>query len=58
MVNGATIDTIDRYRVLDSGGIPAEVVYLPFDKILTPDLQTENIGAAARWKTYWYFQEN
>jgi type IV pilus assembly protein PilY1 len=63
-VNDYTVDgndeltTADRYVDLQSGGIPAEVVYVPFNKILKPDLTLENVGVSGRWDTYWYKEEN
>ena len=56
--NGDTLDKTDRYTELDSGGIPAEVVYVPFNRILKPDLSIEDVGVSGRWKTYWYKKEN
>ncbi|MCI0505967.1 MAG: hypothetical protein L0Z73_07620, partial [Gammaproteobacteria bacterium] len=53
-----TLTTEDRYVDLQSGGIPAEVVYVPFNKILKPDLSLENVGVSGRWDTYWYKEEN
>ncbi len=44
----------DRTRALRSGGIPAEVVSLPPNRILLPDLSTEAIPGSMRWRTYWY----
>jgi type IV pilus assembly protein PilY1 len=52
--NGITKDKTDRHTDLDSGGIPAEVVYIPFNKVLKPDLSIEEVNTASRWKTYWY----
>jgi len=48
----------DRYIELNSAGIPAEVVSIPPNKILRPDLQVEAIDAATRWRTYWYITED
>jgi len=56
--NGDTLSTQDRYTDLASGGIPAEVVYVPFNRILKPDLSIEEVGISGRWKTYWYKKEN
>lgn len=47
----------DRYMDLDSGGIPAEVISIPPDKILTPDLRTHDTGAKGAWRTFWYQSE-
>jgi len=58
VTNGDALETSDRYTDLDSGGIPAEVVYVPFNRILKPDLSIENVGVSGRWKTYWYKKEN
>jgi len=56
--NSDDIEKVDRYTDLDSGGIPAEVVYIPFNKILKPDLSIEEVATSGRWKTYWYKVEN
>jgi type IV pilus assembly protein PilY1 len=48
----------DRSVELTSLGIPAEVVSVPPNKILRPDLQIDNIDATTRWRTYWYLQED
>jgi type IV pilus assembly protein PilY1 len=48
----------DRSVELQSLGIPAEVVSVPPNKILRPDLQIDNIDATTRWRTYWYLQED
>ena len=48
----------DRSVDLNSAGIPAEVVSIPPNKILRPDLQIDTIDVATRWRTYWYMQED
>ncbi len=48
----------DRSTDLTSAGIPAEVVSIPPNKILRPDLQIDNIESVTRWRTYWYLQED
>ena len=48
----------DRKEKLDSGGIPAEIVFIPDNLILKPSLETEEISTLARWKTFWYPVEN
>jgi len=48
----------DRFLDLNSAGIPAEVVSVPPNKILRPDLQIDNVDATTRWRTYWYLQED
>jgi len=48
----------DRHVELQSMGIPAEVVSVPPNKILRPDLQIDNVDATTRWRTYWYLQED
>jgi type IV pilus assembly protein PilY1 len=48
----------DRSTDLNSAGIPAEVVSIPPNKILRPDLQIDNIKSTTRWRTYWYLQED
>ena len=52
-------DTLsDRSVELQSLGIPAEVVSIPPNKILRPDLQIDNVDVATRWRTFWYLQED
>ncbi|MEX0899458.1 MAG: PilC/PilY family type IV pilus protein [Gammaproteobacteria bacterium] len=51
---GEATSRSDRTRALRSGGIPAEVVSLPPNRILLPDLSTEAIPGSMRWRTYWY----
>ena len=48
----------DRYVELNSAGIPAEVVTIPPNKILRPDLQVDSVDVATRWRTYWYITED
>ena len=48
----------DRDVELQSLGIPAEVVSIPPNKILRPDLQIDNVDVATRWRTYWYLHED
>jgi type IV pilus assembly protein PilY1 len=48
----------DRSVELSSLGIPAEVVSVPPNKILRPDLQIDNIDATTRWRTFWYLTED
>jgi type IV pilus assembly protein PilY1 len=50
--------TNDRSVDLISAGIPAEVVSIPPNKILRPDLQIDDVNAATRWRTYWYLSED
>ena len=52
------LDKSDRKEKLDSGGIPAEVVFIPDNLILKPSLETEEVETLARWKTFWYPVEN
>jgi len=50
---------VDRwYDDLKSGGIPAEVVALPPNRILRPDLDVEPVPATARWRTFWHLEED
>ncbi len=44
----------DRYLDLRSGGIPAEVVILPPDKLLLPDLSIISTGGTGNFPTFWY----
>jgi type IV pilus assembly protein PilY1 len=55
--DGEATSKADRSVELQSLGIPAEVVSVPPNKILRPDLQIDNIDATTRWRTYWYVQE-
>lgn len=51
----------DRYKELDSGGIPADVVGINLDGqayVLPPDLTPEKVDAATRWRTFWYEVED
>jgi len=48
----------DRSTYLNSPGIPAEVVALPPNQILRPDLIVEDIDVTTRWRTYWHLEEN
>lgn len=48
----------DRSTELISAGIPAEVVSIPPNKILRPDLQIDTVDVATRWRTYWFLQED
>jgi hypothetical protein len=48
----------DRSVELRSGGIPAEVVSIPPNKILRPDLQIDNVNASTRWRTFWHMEED
>ena len=48
----------DRDVELQSLGMPAEVVSIPPNKILRPDLQIDNVDVATRWRTYWYLHED
>lgn len=57
VLNGDELDAEDRSQELKSGGIPAEVVYIPFNKILKPDLTIEEVPLSGRWRTYWYETE-
>ncbi len=48
----------DRSVELSSLGIPAEVVSVPPNKILRPDLQIDDVNATTRWRTFWYLAED
>ena len=48
----------DRSVELNSAGIPAEVVTIPPNKILRPDLQIDSVDVATRWRTYWFVSED
>jgi type IV pilus assembly protein PilY1 len=52
-------DPVDEwYDDLKSGGIPAEVVALPPNRILRPDLDVEPVPATGRWRTFWHLEED
>jgi type IV pilus assembly protein PilY1 len=53
-----TTDTLERYTDLKSQGIPAEIVALPPNSILRPDLSIERTGASTRFQTYWFGAED
>ena len=46
----------DRYEILNSAGIPSEVVSLG-DKVLRPDLEVEDAGDNTGYRTYWFEKE-
>ncbi|MEJ2298038.1 MAG: hypothetical protein P8X94_05950 [Woeseiaceae bacterium] len=48
----------DRSVELQSLGIPAEVVSIPPNKILRPDLQIDNLDTTTRWRTFWSLAED
>jgi type IV pilus assembly protein PilY1 len=50
--------TADRYQELHSPGIPSEVVSVPPNKILRPDLTIQTIDVSTRWRTFWYIEED
>lgn len=54
----AVLGTVDRFVKLNAGGIPAEVVFIPDNQILRPDLTIEELAVDGRWKTFWYPVEN
>lgn len=65
LFNGAAVhnydsetEETDRYSELNSGGIPAEVVALPPNSILRPDLEVEQTSAPTRFETYWFESED
>ncbi len=47
----------DRYEDLASAGIPSEVVSIPPNRILRPDLVIQEIDVSTRWRTYWFRNE-
>jgi type IV pilus assembly protein PilY1 len=53
-----TTDEEERFEELKSQGIPAEVVTLPPDTILRPDLEIEKTNAPTRVQTYWFESED
>jgi len=48
----------DRSTDLNAPGIPAEVVSVPPNKILRPDLQVDTIDISTRWRTFWHLEED
>jgi type IV pilus assembly protein PilY1 len=50
-------DPDDRWGDLASGGIPAQVVAIPPNRILRPDLQIQPVPVSTRWRTFWYPNE-
>lgn len=44
----------DRYEDLNSAGIPSEVVAVPPNRILRPDLAIQPVPVSTRWRTFWY----
>jgi len=48
----------DRSTDLNAPGIPAEVVSIPPNRILRPDLQVDELDVSNRWRTFWYLQED
>jgi type IV pilus assembly protein PilY1 len=53
-----TTEDEERFEELSSKGIPAEVVTLPPDSILRPDLEVEETNAPVRIQTYWFESED
>jgi hypothetical protein len=51
-------DPSDRWEKLGSAGIPAEVVALPPNLILRPDLTVQQYPGRQRWRTFWYREED
>ena len=47
----------DRYILLNSGGIPAEVVLITANRVLRPDLTIEQLPVSSRWRTFWHLDE-
>jgi len=53
-----TTEDEERFEELSSRGIPAEIVTLPPDSILRPDLEIEETNAPVRIQTYWFEAED
>jgi type IV pilus assembly protein PilY1 len=53
-----TTDEEERFEELESQGVPSEVVTLPPDTILRPDLVIEKTNAPTRVQTYWFESED
>jgi type IV pilus assembly protein PilY1 len=47
----------ERFDELDSPGIPSEVVSLPPDKLLRPDLKIQDVPVSTRWQTFWHLED-
>ena len=54
---GEAETTADRFTDLNAPGIPSEVVSVPPNKILRPDLTLDTIDVTTRWRTFWYIDE-
>ena len=54
---GEPTTSADRYTELKSPGIPSEVVSVPPNKILRPDLTIDTVDVTTRWRTFWYIDE-
>ncbi len=48
----------DRATELYSPGIPSEVIPVPPNRILRPDLQVDTLDVTTRWRTFWYLEED
>ncbi len=48
----------DRSTMLNSDGIPPEVVSVPPNRILRPDLTLEETNVSMRWRTFWFESED
>jgi type IV pilus assembly protein PilY1 len=56
-VQSSESDATDRYSVLASAGIPADVVTVSLGGqtyVLPPDLKPSDVEASTRWRTFWY----
>jgi type IV pilus assembly protein PilY1 len=58
IVDTDVLDPSDRWEPLRSAGIPAEVVVIPPDRILRPDLEVAPVPITTRWRTFWYQEED
>jgi type IV pilus assembly protein PilY1 len=47
----------ERFDELDSPGIPSEVVSLPPDQLLRPDLKIQDVPVSTRWQTFWHLED-
>ena len=56
-ITGEAETTADRYMELNAPGIPSEVVSVPPNKILRPDLTIDTVDVTTRWRTFWYIDE-
>ena len=61
VANDGTLEVLDRYDELGSGGIPVEIVPIGENYILVQGQEAgqniQQVSAPTSWRTYWYEQE-